>query len=198
MFSRLDQPAQHGVRVDLEDTGDGTDAETFGQSGDGLHQFVRIDLLGVKRCAVCLREITVTAQTHQLAPSSSIRVAVSTDIPKAYSAVIRTGGLWAKVASGIDLSVTASGEGHTGWRRDGHRRTRFTPVLTELALGFARQSCKRFGFAFRASGLRRRGCRFAVAPKPTGQENQQDEEKTRNEIESQVELHDQSLQSGGK
>jgi hypothetical protein len=112
--------------------------------------------------------------------------------------VIRTGGMRAEVARGINLAVTPSGQHHTGWRCVGCLRMRSGSLLAGLAIGFAGQTCKRFGFALWSGRFTRRWRCLAAAPKPTEQETQEDEEHTRERIETQVGWHDQPLHSGGQ
>ena len=56
----------------VKDPDHGVDAEAFGQSRNGPHQFVRINLLGVKRRAHGFQELTAAAQTNTLPPASSV------------------------------------------------------------------------------------------------------------------------------
>jgi hypothetical protein len=58
----------------------------------------------------------LAAETHQLAPAATIGMTVGADIAQAYPAMVQTGGMGAEVAAGIDLSGTALGEDHAGWR----------------------------------------------------------------------------------
>jgi hypothetical protein len=112
----LHEPAQNRVGIGLEDPGHGTDTEALSQSGDGPHQLVGINLLAVKRRAVGLQEMPLAAETHQLPPAATIGMTVGADIAEADPAVVRTGGMRTEVATGIDLSATALGEEHAGWR----------------------------------------------------------------------------------
>jgi hypothetical protein len=109
------QPEHNCVGIGLEDPCNGADTEAFGERRDRPHQLVRIALLAVKHGAMGLQEMPLAAQTHQLAPPPAVGMAVGADIPPAHPAVIRTRGLGAEVAGGIDVSATASGADHTGW-----------------------------------------------------------------------------------
>ena len=194
----FDQPAQDGVRIDRKDASHGTDAEAFGQRRDGPHQLVGVDLLGVKRRAVCFQEIPAAAQTQELSPAASIGVAGGADVPEADPAVIRTGSMRAKVAGGIDLAATASGHEHMGWRCAGELRLRPDLLLTRLTIGLAREAGKRFEFTLAFRRFRPCWSALAALPKPTKQECQKNEENTGERRESQVESHDQPFHSGGK
>src|SRR5882724_13369308 len=99
----------------------------------------------------------------------------------------------AKMAGGIDLAATASGQDHPGWRRAGYLRLRPDWLLTRLTIGLASEACKRLGFTRWSGRLAHRWSGFAVAPKPTEQETQEDAENTRERIETQVGWHDQPL-----
>jgi hypothetical protein len=79
VLGRLDEPGQDRVRVGCKDSGDGTDAETRSESRDGPYPLVGIDLLGVKRRAVCLQEVPTTAQAMELAPPSAMGMAGGAD-----------------------------------------------------------------------------------------------------------------------
>src|SRR5215510_3462727 len=183
----VNQPGQDSVRIDLKDARHGTDAEAFGQSRESPHQLVGSDLLAVKWGAVGLEEITVAAQTHELSPAPSSRMTVGTDITEADPAVIRTRSMRAKMAGGIDLAATASGQEQTGWRRAGYLRLRPDLLLTRLTIGFTSEAGKRLGFTLWSGRFAHRWSRFAAAPKRIEQETQQEDEKnSRERIETQV------------
>ena len=92
----------------------------------------------------------------------------------------------AKMAGGIDLAATASGQDHPGWRRAGYLRLRPDLLRTRLTIGLASEACKRLGFTRWSGRFARRWSGVAAAPKPTEQETQADEEHTRERIETQV------------
>src|SRR5882724_4584380 len=114
MAGCLDQPAQHRGGIGLEDAGHGADTKPLGQCCNGPNQLVRLHLLAVKRRAMGLQEVSLAAKTHQLAPASAAGMAIGADIAPAHPAVVRTGGMGAEVAAGIDVSATASSERHAG------------------------------------------------------------------------------------
>jgi hypothetical protein len=116
----LNQPAQYRMRIDLEDAGDGAETETLGQSCNGPHQRVRINLLAVKQRAMGLEEVPLATETPQLTSVSAVWMAVGAAIAPADPAVVRAGGMGAEVACGIDIPAAASGEDHIGWRRVGY------------------------------------------------------------------------------
>jgi len=155
-------------------------------------------VLAVKRGAQSLKEIAAAAQTKELSPSAATGMAIGADIAEADPAVIRTGRMWAKVARSIDVTATASGHDHTGWRRTGCLWVRPALLLTQRAIGLARATYKRFGAALEP-GQFRRGWRGLAAPqKLMEQENEKNEEPTGEQLESQVGWHDQSLHSGSR
>src|SRR5688572_13253720 len=102
MCSCLDQPAQDGIRIGFKDASDRSDTDTLSQSGDGPYQLVGINSLVVKRGPHGFEEIAAAAQTHHLSPTTSIGVAIGSDITEADPAVVRTGEMRTEVASGID------------------------------------------------------------------------------------------------
>src|SRR5688572_14080441 len=130
MVGRLDQPAQDGVGIGLKDAGHGANTEAFRQRRQRPHKLVRSNVLGVKRRAMSLPKIAVAAQTHELPPAAPIRMPVGANIAPVDPAMIRTGGMGAEVATGIDLSATTSGQEHTGWRRTGCSRVRPALLFT--------------------------------------------------------------------
>ena len=74
-------------------------------------------MAGVRCChrlTALVPEIPVAAQTHELSPTAPMRMAIGADIPPADLAVIRTRGMGAKVAGGIDLAATSADERHAG------------------------------------------------------------------------------------
>jgi len=125
-------------------------------------------------------------------------MAVGADITEVDPAVVRTRGMGAEVARGIDLAATPTGERESGWRRAEQLRMRRNFVLTALALRLARIPGKWFGFTLAPRWFRRRRRRRAAAPTPMGQENQEDEAYTGDEIESQVGSHHQPLRLGDR
>jgi hypothetical protein len=92
----------------------------------------------------------------------------------------------AEVTGGLDVTTKPSGEAHPRWHRNGHLWRKLLCLLTPLALGLARIPSERCGFALVSGRFRRSGSRLAAALTPTGQEHQQEEAYTDEEIESQV------------
>jgi hypothetical protein len=113
------------------------------------------------------------------------------DIAEAHPAVIRTGGMWAKVAGAIDLAATPSGEGHARWRCAGYRRLRPDVLLTQLALRPTNETCKRFGTARGPGQFRLYWSALSVTANPLEQENEKHEENAGERREIQVESHHQ-------
>jgi hypothetical protein len=118
---------------------------------------------------------------------------VGADIPEADPAVIRTCGMRAEMAGGIDLAATTSGQEHTRWRRTGRLWLQPDLLLIQRAIGLASETCKRFGFALEPERLRRGWRGLAAPPKRTEQENEKHEEHTSEQREIKVESHDQLL-----
>ena len=120
VISGLRQPASHRVGIGLKDPGRGADAEPFGQCRGGPHQLVRINRLAMKQRAMGFQEMPLAAEAKQVTPASTLGRAVGADIAQAHPTVVRAGGMGTEVTAGIDLSATASGEGHTEWRGVGY------------------------------------------------------------------------------
>jgi hypothetical protein len=123
---------------------------------------------------------------------------VGANITEVDPAVICAGGVRAEVAGGIDLTVTTSGKSHAGWWRAKRLRGRLELLFAQLALGLARVTGKRLGVALSFGWFGHRWRTPATLPKPTEQQSQKTEENPGEQIESQVEFHDQPPQSGEK
>src|SRR5215813_6565298 len=108
----LHQPAQYRGGIGLKHPGHGAAPEALGQSRNGPHELVRLHLLAVQWRAMGLQEMPLATETHQLAPASAARMAIGADIPPAHPAMVRTGGMGAEVARGVDVPAAASGERH--------------------------------------------------------------------------------------
>jgi len=103
-----------------------------------------------------------------------------------------------EVAGGLDVATTPSGERHPGWRRARRLRGRLDRLFVPLALGLAGVTGKRLGFTFASRWRWHRWRGIAAWPKPTEQQSQKTEENPAEQVDSQVELHDQPLQLGEK
>jgi hypothetical protein len=125
-------------------------------------------------------------------------MAVGAEIPEVDPAAVRTRGMGAAVTGRIDLAATPTSASESGWRRAGQLRMRRNCLLTALALRLAPISGQWFGFTLAPRRFRRRRRQRAAAPTPMGQENQEDEEYTGDEIESQVGSHPQPLRLGDR
>jgi hypothetical protein len=125
-------------------------------------------------------------------------MAVGATIAEVDPAVIRAGDVRAEVVGGLDLAATPSGERHPRWRRTRRLRGRLDRLFAPLALGLARVTGKRLGVALSFGWVRHRWRTLATLPKPTEQQSQKTEENLCEQVESQVELHDQPLPSGEK
>jgi hypothetical protein len=152
----------------------------------------------VQRRARSLQAMPRATEAHQLAPPSTVGMAIGTAMPPVHPAVLRTGGLRADMAGGSNLAAATSGDDHAGWR--GARGLRLRPGLrrTQRALGLARETGKRLGGALGSRRVRGRGYGLATAPKPASEDNQQNEDNTRDERKRQVGLPHQPLHSGGR
>jgi hypothetical protein len=125
-------------------------------------------------------------------------MAVGANITEVNPTVIRAGGVRAEVAGGIDLAATTSGKSHAGrWRIRGSRGQQ-DRLFAQLTLGLVRVTGKRLGVALSFGGSRHRWRMLAIWPKPTEQQSQKTEENPGEQVDSQVELHDQPLPSGEK
>ena len=71
-------------------------------------------------------------------------------------------------------------------------------LLTQLALGLASETGKRFGYALEPGRFRCGWSGLATPPKLMEQENEKNEENTGERRAIQVESHDQPLHSGGQ
>jgi hypothetical protein len=125
-------------------------------------------------------------------------MAVGANITEVDPTVIRAGGVRAEVAGGIDLAATASGERHPGWRRTRRLQGRLDRLFAPLALGLVGVTGKRLGVALSFGWFRHRWRSLAALPKPTEQQSQKTEENPGEQVESQLESHNQPLQLGGK
>jgi hypothetical protein len=118
-------------------------------------------------------------------------MAVGANITEVDPTVIRAGGGRAEVAGGIDLSVTTSSKSHVGRWRAKRSRGQRDLLFAHLALGLARVTGKRLGVALSFGWFRHRWRPLATLPKPTEQQSQKTEENPGEQVESQVEFHDQ-------
>jgi hypothetical protein len=125
-------------------------------------------------------------------------MAVGANIPEVDPAVIRAGGVRAEVAGGIDLTATTSGKSHAGRWRARRSRGHLDLLCAQLTRGLARVTGKRLGVALSFGWFRYRWRPLATLPKSTEQQRQKNEENPGEQVESQVEFHDQPLQSGEK
>jgi hypothetical protein len=89
----------------------------------------------------------MAAETHELAPRSTVGMAIGADIAKADPAVIRTRGMRAKMTGCIDLTAAASSEHQAWWRCAWSLWLSVHALIAELALRLASIARKRFGFA---------------------------------------------------
>jgi hypothetical protein len=125
-------------------------------------------------------------------------MAVGAKITEVDPAVIRAGGVRTEVAGGIDLSVTTSNKSHAGRWRAGCSQGQLDLLFAPLILGLARVTGKRLGVALSFGWFGHRWRTPATLPKPTEQQGQKNEENPAEQVESQVEFHDQPLQLGEK
>jgi hypothetical protein len=78
----------------------------------------------------CLKEILLAAQAVELAPAAPIRMAIGANIAPVDLAMVRTRGMRAEVAGGLNVAATSSGEVHAGRQRAGYLHMRLLSLLT--------------------------------------------------------------------
>jgi hypothetical protein len=125
-------------------------------------------------------------------------MAVGANITEVDPTVIRAGVGRAEVAAGLDLAATTSGKSHAGRWRARRWWGRLDRLFAPLALGLVRVTSKRLGVALSFWWFQHRWRPLATLPKPTAKQSQKTEENPGEQVESQVELHDQPLPSGEK
>src|SRR5215510_15816029 len=116
MLRRIDSPSQHGVGIDLEYPGHGTDAQPLRQRAHRPYQLLGRHALAMQRGAMGLLEVTFTAGAIQLAPGTAIGMAIGAEIAPSDPAAIGTVGVRAEVRRGVDLAATPP-RGHEAWGR---------------------------------------------------------------------------------
>src|SRR4029450_2018938 len=114
MVGGFDEPLQHCMRVHLEDTGDGTDAQTLSQCADGPHQKLRWDTLAMQRGAMGFEEVALAGRAMQLPPGTTAGMAIRADVAETRPATIATIGVGTKMARGVDLTA-APPDGDEPW-----------------------------------------------------------------------------------
>ena len=134
-----------------------------------------------------------------MAPASAIGMTVGTDIPEVDPAVVRTRGMGAEVTGRIDLAATPTGECECGVaaRRAAADETQLLAHRARTpACAYTQQMVWVHACAASVAAALALGC--AATPTPMGQENQEDEEYTGDEIERQVGSHHQPFRLGNR
>jgi hypothetical protein len=138
LLGGFDQPAQHGVRIDLEDPSGGTDAQPLGEARQGTHDEVHWDPLTMENRAVRLEKIALTSRTVQLPPGAPTGMAVGTQVPEPQPAAIGTTRMGTKMHGGVNHTRASLGWRHgSGAERRGRLGMRHL-VFTGGTEGFVR------------------------------------------------------------
>src|SRR5262249_61614794 len=92
------EPLQDRIRVHLEHPRCAPDPQAFGQAADDPHDEVRRGPLAVKDGAEGLEKVATTRDAEQLAPGTTIGMAIGAEIPPAHPAAIGTVRVGAEMA----------------------------------------------------------------------------------------------------
>jgi len=134
-----------GVGIDLKHPGCAPDAQPLGHARQDVHDEVHWHTCAMKDRAVRFQDIAATGSAVQLAPRSTIGMAIGAQVPKTDPAPIITTRMGAEVRGGVDLAWAAVGCRH---RLGGHGRGRLgtgSILCTGGTVRFVGQSCKGFG-----------------------------------------------------
>ena len=84
----LDQPLQHGMRVDLEHPRRASDAQALGHAADDVDDEVDRDALAMQDGAMGFEKVAPAAAAIQLSPRATARMTVRTDMASPKPAAI--------------------------------------------------------------------------------------------------------------
>src|SRR5713101_7270590 len=143
MLRYLDQPRQDGSGIDLEDPGDGADAQAFRPHAHRPHQLLGRDAFAMERRAVGLLERALASRAVELPPGATARMAVGTEIAQPHPAPIGTGGMRAEMLRGVHLARPSPRGDHAGWRATGRLGGVCVSLLTGGTGGLAGEARKR-------------------------------------------------------
>src|SRR5262249_6686842 len=101
--------------------------------------------LAMKDRAQGLQKIAATDDTEQLAPGTTIGMAVGAEIAPADPAAIGTIRVRAEVHRGVELAAAPPRGDHARGRSGGGLWARVSGVLTGVTVRFGGEACKRFG-----------------------------------------------------
>src|SRR5215471_14062181 len=111
LLRRVDQPPEHGIRIDLEHPRRAPEAQTLSQAREDPHDEVDGSALAVKERPKGLEKVTTTDHTQQLPPGTPIGMAIGAEIAPAHPAAIETVRVRAEVRRGVHLAA-APPRGH--------------------------------------------------------------------------------------
>src|SRR5262245_18151805 len=144
VLGRFHQPVQHGIGVDLEHPGRGTNAQAFSQAGYHADDQLHWHPSAMHERAMRLQKVACAGGALELAPGSTAGMAVGTQVPQLQPAAITTAPMGTEVHGGIHRAGASMARGsRLGWWRRRRRMGRF--MLTPGAMGPLDQSCKRLG-----------------------------------------------------
>ena len=119
-----------GIGIDLKHAGHGTDTQTFRQRAHRPYQLLGRYALAMQGRAMGLLEIAITARAIQLAPRSTARMTIGTEIPQSHPALIGTVRMRAEMLRGIHLARSSSRGDHAGWPATGRLGCVLVGLLT--------------------------------------------------------------------
>src|SRR6266581_9485766 len=117
MLRDVNQPRQHGIRVNPKHPSHGADAQAFGQRSHGPHQFVDGDVLAVQRRAMELMERAEAGNALQLTPWVAARVPVGADVATSQPTVVGTIQVGTELILAVNYALAAPCIGDQRWRR---------------------------------------------------------------------------------
>jgi hypothetical protein len=192
----LDQPLEAWVRIDLEHPGRVSAAQSFGQTGDDVHDELSRRALPMQDGAMGLREIAKARDALRLAPGLAAGMPIGADVPASEPAVRGTIVIRTARLCGVDGAPASPGEDAHRRGRGGGCGTSIEAVRTRIAQRFMDASSAGFGrFGAGSSGLVRLAWPAkcgpgSVGPPGMGDEAEQHESDQEELVKQQVRCHD--------
>jgi hypothetical protein len=118
LLGRFDQPVQHRVGVDFENSRRGADPQALSEAGQNAHDAFNLSVFAVEDGAMRFQKIPLARRTVELTPGAAAGMAIGAQIAQTEPASVVTTGMRTKMQRGIDLTgprrVVAIGSGGTG------------------------------------------------------------------------------------